>query len=94
MPGYNRLLVQNGHKPAEQTMFQVFVKDAYAPKLQTPIICPLTSTREYEILLNIERTCDEIAERKVFPKNPDAYFMGDVVSPYFSHAFKGVGNGE
>jgi hypothetical protein len=92
MVGYAHLLEQNGHKPAEQTMYQVLVKDFNAPKLQNPIICELTSSRKYQILSNIEATCDEIAARTVFTKNPDAYFMGENVSPYFEHAFGGVKN--
>lgn len=91
MVGYAHLLEQNGHKPAEQTMYQVFKKDYKAPSLQNPIIFPLTDVRKCTILENIEHTCDEIVSRKVFTKNPDAYFMGDIVSPYFEMAFgKGV----
>lgn len=91
MVGYAALLEQNGHKAPEQTMFQVFVKDFNAPKLQKPLISELTSQKKYDILLNIEHTCDDIASRKVFPKNPDAYFMGEFVSPYHELAFgKGV----
>jgi hypothetical protein len=91
MVGYAALLEQNGHAPAEQTMYQVFKKDFNAPSLQKAIICPLTADRKYEILLNIEQTCDEIASRKVFTKNPDAYFMGDIVNPYHELTFgKGV----
>lgn len=88
--GYAHLLEQNGHTPPQQTMYQVLKKDFDAPSLQKAIICPLTSDRKYQILSNIEHTCDEIVSRKVFTKNPDAYFVGENVSAYFELAFGGV----
>jgi hypothetical protein len=93
MVGYAHLLEQNGHKPAEQVMYQVLKKDPKEPSLQNPIILPLTAEHKCNILSNIEHTCDEIVARTVFTKNPDAYFFGEVVSPYFEMVFgKGVKN--
>jgi hypothetical protein len=92
MPGYAELIRQKTGVLPAQRMFLVFVKDFNAPKIQKPLISPLTSMSQSDILSNIEATCDDLVSRKSFPKNTESCVRGSIICPHFDRCHKGVKN--
>lgn len=70
LPGYAHLLEQNGHRRPEIIGFSVAVKDFAAPKIQRAITTELTTELQRNTILNVVETCDDLATRKTWPKNP------------------------
>ena len=83
MRGYALMLEKEGLYTAEQIVHIPFVKHHTNPRIQTPIIIKLTEETKAGTIENIENTCTEIREKKVFIKNTKQCVSGPIICPFF-----------
>ncbi len=86
MPGYAALAEKALGYKVEQRAYIVFIKSATDPSIQT-LISPLTYTQTKYSIDNVLETCDDLVERKRFPRNTSACLNGTNKCPYWSVCF-------
>ena len=81
MPLYAELVKQCLQYEVKQIVYYVFCKSEV--RIQT-LVLPITQEWLQQKIKNIELKCDDLAERKVFPKNPNSCMMGTFKCPLFA----------
>lgn len=78
--GYDYLLTQNGHPPAEQVIYIVFVKQTGGLQV---IHAPITPEMRKDYLDSMGCLLDTMKDTKCYPKNPQSCMFGKHLCPYF-----------